>query len=133
MPASPHPCCCSPRLRPPSRKSAPDDCGNAQTQLEINDCVARDYDRADAELNAVWKKAIAEMKSIDADLPPEQSGAADALLKSQRAWIAYRDGQCEAAGFQFVGGSIRGSTVGGCLADLTRKRTAELQTFLETN
>ena len=49
-------------------------------------------------------------------------GADKALLAAQRAWIAYRDSQCELAGFEARGGSMEPMLVSGCLADLTRKR-----------
>ena len=51
-------------------------------------------------------------------------------LPAQRGWIAYRDGQCELAGFEARGGSMEPMLVSGCLADLTRKRTKELKEFI---
>ena len=59
-------------------------------------------------------------------------GAVDALKRAQRSWIGYRDGQCELAGFEARGGSMEPMLVSGCLADLTRKRTAELKSVYET-
>ena len=106
------------------------DCENAMGQQDMNACAAKDYDAADAELNAVWKQARGVAKDLDAELSEDLKGAEKALLAGQRGWIAYRDGQCELAGFEARGGSMEPMLVSGCLADLTRKRTKELKEFI---
>ena len=105
------------------------DCSNQMAQQVMNICAARDYEAADAELNAVWKQARAVAKDLDAELSDDLKGADKALLAGQRGWIAYRDGQCELAGFEARGGSMEPMLVSGCLADLTRKRKQELKQF----
>ena len=99
-------------------------------QQVMNICAYKDYEAADAELNAVWKEARTAAKDLDAELSEDLKGAEKALLAGQRGWIAYRDGQCELAGFEARGGSMEPMLVSGCLADLTRKRTKELQEFI---
>jgi uncharacterized protein YecT (DUF1311 family) len=103
------------------------DCNNAMAQQDMNACAYKDYEAADAELNAVWKEARTAAKDLDAELSEDLKGAEKALLAGQRGWIAYRDGQCELAGFEARGGSMEPMLVSGCLADLTRKRTKELK------
>jgi uncharacterized protein YecT (DUF1311 family) len=110
------------------------DCDNAMAQIEMNICAGRDYQAADMELNAVYKKALAAAQEMDVqakEMGEHYVGAVDALKRAQRAWIGYRDGQCELAGFEARGGSMEPMLVSGCLADLTRKRTAELKTVYE--
>ena len=106
------------------------DCNNQMAQQVMNICAARDYDAADTEMNAVWKQARTVAKDLDAELSVDLKGADKALLAAQRGWIAYRDGQCEVAGFEARGGSMEPMLVSGCLADLTRKRTQELKQFI---
>jgi uncharacterized protein YecT (DUF1311 family) len=48
-------------------------------------------------------------------------------VTAQRTWIAYRDAQCEAAGFQARGGTMEPMLVAGCIADITEVRTKELK------
>jgi uncharacterized protein YecT (DUF1311 family) len=105
------------------------DCNNAMAQQDMNYCAYKDYEAADAELNAVWKDARKVAKELDAELSDDLKGADKALLAAQRAWIAYRDSQCELAGFEARGGSMEPMLVSGCLADLTRKRTSQLREF----
>lgn len=110
------------------------DCDNATAQIEMNICAGRDYQAADTELNAVYKKAMAAAHEMDVqakEMGEHYVGAVDALKRAQRSWIGYRDGQCELAGFEARGGSMEPMLVSGCLADLTRKRTAELKTVYE--
>ncbi len=103
------------------------DCSKAEAQTDLNICAARDFDTADKALNAQYKKTRAAMVAIDADLDNDMKGAEKALLKAQRAWVDYRDGECEAAGFQARGGSMEPMLVSGCKADLSKKRTKELK------
>ncbi len=74
------------------------DCNNAQTQMDMNICSQRDYDKADKALNEQYKKTRAAMVAIDSDLDADLKGAEKALVKAQRAWVDYRDGECEAEG-----------------------------------
>jgi uncharacterized protein YecT (DUF1311 family) len=111
------------------------DCANQITQLDMNVCAARDYETADTELNAVYKKAMDAVREMDEqvkDLGDHYVGAVEALKRAQRAWIGYRDGQCELAGFEARGGSMEPMLISSCLADLTTKRTAELKTLYES-
>lgn len=110
------------------------DCDNAQAQQEMNFCAEKDFDAADADLNRIWKTAKAVMKKADEDVASYDEnavGAVDALMKAQRAWIDYRDGQCEAYAFQSRGGSMEPMLIMGCKADLTRERVKELEGLIE--
>ncbi|MFT4180941.1 MAG: lysozyme inhibitor LprI family protein [Rhizobium sp.] len=107
------------------------DCNNAQTQMDMNICSQRDYDKADRALNEQYKKTRAAMIATDADLNADQKGAEKALVKAQRAWVDYRDGQCEAEGFEARGGSMEPMLVSGCKATLTKQRTKELKALAD--
>ncbi|MDW9414144.1 lysozyme inhibitor LprI family protein [Sinorhizobium meliloti] len=111
------------------------DCRKAVTQMDLNICADQDYRAADAELNKTYRLAVAAMQATDkelGDIDAAYAGALEALKKAQRAWIGYRDGQCELAGFEARGGSMEPMLVSGCLAELTRKRTAELKELMES-
>jgi uncharacterized protein YecT (DUF1311 family) len=111
------------------------DCRKAVTQMDLNICADQDYRAADAELNKTYRLAVAAMQATDkelGDIDSAYAGALEALKKAQRAWIGYRDGQCELAGFEARGGSMEPMLVSGCLAELTRKRTAELKELMES-
>lgn len=108
------------------------DCTEAMNQADINICMRQDYESADLALNRVWKQARADARVLDTELEPEFRGAEEALVAAQRGWIAYRDGQCKLIGLQYQGGTMAPSAVSGCLSELTRARTTELQAFIGT-
>ena len=93
------------------------------SQQAMNRCAGESYERADKALNAQWAKVL-EAYGDDAE-------AKKLLLDGQRAWLTYRDTQCALAAFDSRGGSIWPLINSGCLADLTRKRTAELVSLLD--
>ncbi|MDI7860668.1 lysozyme inhibitor LprI family protein [Rhizobiaceae bacterium n13] len=110
-----------------AQEDPPPNCTDPQTQTDMNICANLDFQNADKALNEQYRKTREIMRSWDSDLSESAKGAEKALLKAQRAWIDYRDGHCQAVGFQVSGGSIAPLVVSNCLADLTRTRTAELK------
>ena len=116
-------------LLPWPLRAQPLDCTAPQTQIEMTGCAARDYDFADADLNAVWSSAMDMARSLDQGLPAGQVPAATILRDAQRAWIAYRDQACEAESLRVRGGSMQPQAFYICLARLTRSRTRDLADF----
>lgn len=110
---------------------APVDCQNATTQTDMNICADRDEKAADAALNAQYKKTRAASVDWDDNADGADKGAEAALLKAQRAWVAFRDAECDAEGFQAQGGSMQPMIISGCLATLTKQRTKELKDLAE--
>jgi uncharacterized protein YecT (DUF1311 family) len=89
-----------------------------QSQQGMNMCAGEAYQRADKALNAQWQKVIARYG--------DDAKAKALLLEGQRAWLTYRDAQCQMAAYDSIGGSIWPLINSGCLAELTRRRTREL-------
>ena len=100
---------------------APRPVAQAQTQFEMNEAEAKNYDKADAELNRVYAKLI---KKLD------KEGVAK-LKKSQRAWIAFRDADMAFAADSARGGSMSPMLYSGAGAQLTKERTKDLNGYLE--
>ena len=100
------------------------------------DVGTEDWQAADKALNAVWPKVRAAVKKNDAELKavdPSLVGADAALMKAQRAWIDYRDGQCEGEGFYARGGSLEPLLVTTCKTRMTSERTEELLLLIQEN
>ncbi|MCU0902363.1 MAG: lysozyme inhibitor LprI family protein [Tabrizicola sp.] len=107
------------------------DCATAMAQVDLNACAYQDWEAADAELNAAYKRAMALLQDWDANLPADERGGAQALKEAQRAWITFRDKACEAEGYAFKGGSAEPLLVYGCMRQLTIERTAHLTGMVE--
>ena len=106
-------------------------CEDQKTQLDMNICSFRDYLESDIELNQTWSRIE---RTFDRE-PKKGSGQSDfeALLEAQRAWLVYRDKQCDAEAVAFEGGSMQPTVESTCLARVTRVRTEELNALLEYN
>ncbi len=91
------------------------------TQLEMNDCAAAEFQQADGQLNAVWPQVKGYMDSI---------GQGAVLLDAQRKWIPFRDAACTAEIAPYAGGSIQPLIWYSCLTRLTRVRTFDLQELM---
>lgn len=98
----------------------------AQTQMELSGDANTDYQNADKELNAVYKKVAKEYKDDAAFIA--------ALKASEKAWIKLRDAQVkmkfpeDEPGYY---GSDYPMCVSAYMAELTRARTKELQQWLD--
>ncbi len=109
------------------------DCKNPMTQSDMNICADQDYREADKALNAQWAAIKPIVKEWDETLKSVGMvpTAEASLLKAQRAWIDYRDGQCDTAEASVQGGTMAPTIYSSCMADLTRKRTEELKSLAE--
>jgi uncharacterized protein YecT (DUF1311 family) len=108
-------------------------CEDPQAQIEMNACAALDFERADAELNAEYRAAIADARRTDRSpdngrAPGDDRPGEEATLReAQRAWVVFRDATCRLEGYGERGGSIEPMVYDGCRARLTRERTAQLR------
>jgi uncharacterized protein YecT (DUF1311 family) len=105
-------------------------CDDPRNQAEMNRCAGLDFERADAELNALWREVIAAARDADREINPEYDQAPtseEVLRQAQRAWIAFRDAHCTYEGHEARGGSMETMLYEGCRARVTRERIAQLR------
>lgn len=100
------------------------DCVATTSQNEMTLCAEQDWNAADADLNTVYKQAMAVLKDIDANLPDGEG--ANFLRQAQRDWITFRDNACAAEAYPMHGGTAEPMVIYGCRARLTRERTEGL-------
>jgi uncharacterized protein YecT (DUF1311 family) len=98
------------------------DCGSLPTQTEMSQCAGDAFSAADAALNTLYR----EMK----DRLAGDAATSDLLTKAQRAWLAYRDGECRFASSGVAGGSVYPMIWSACLEGLTRARIADFNAYL---
>lgn len=97
----------------------------AQTQSEMNAAAAKDYEKADEELNAVYQKIL---KEYDEDTVFTKN-----LKIAQRIWVQFRDAETKAMypdkepGYY---GTIHPVCLYSYLQDLTAERTEKLKVWL---
>jgi uncharacterized protein YecT (DUF1311 family) len=112
---------------------------SGQTQTEMNLCGAQEYAKADAHLNAIYRKIRDQMKSDLAEaerLKNEEDQqslrtSTDKLTSAERAWIQYRDLICGLAADAYEGGSIQQLIHSDCLREATEHHIQELKSAFE--
>jgi uncharacterized protein YecT (DUF1311 family) len=83
-------------------------------------CAAEARTEADAVLNETYQHIVAGLKNIGED------ERFNRLKTAERAWITYRDAQCQLEGSEMLGGSGEPLLVAGCLYRLISERAKAL-------
>jgi uncharacterized protein YecT (DUF1311 family) len=115
-------CAASPALADP-----PIDCADPRTTVETNFCAEKAFKAADDALNAVYQKVLAWIAESDLETPYDPASWEAALRASQRAWVAFRDADCnDLMPMEWSGGTGTTSAVLGCMIEKTKARSKEL-------
>lgn len=106
-------------------------CANANTTADIVECTGIVLKMADEQMSHAWQLALARMRHKDREAAKigatKRPTYADALLDSQRKWLAFRDSQCLLESIRMRGGSGEGYGRSNCLIEQTSKRAATLR------
>lgn len=117
-------------LQSPSAAQAGEpDCNDAQTQMDMNHCAGERFGQADAELNRIYRDVVRQEQAADRDaagMIASHPTNEEALRASQRAWLAFRDAQCEYESFEARGGSMQPMLYEDCRERMTRERIRQL-------
>lgn len=106
-----------------SLPSSADECADPQDQATMNACASKEFEAADKALNAAYHEVVRRIGS--------DHETRSALKTAQRAWIAFRDGECAFQANSVEGGSIYPMIVAGCETTLTEARTEQLKSYLD--
>src|SRR5262249_1188856 len=80
-------------------------CDKAQTQVEMNDCAAKESRAADQKLNKLYAE-------LSAKLEPERLAK---LKEAERAWVKFRDADCDFQSSIYKGGTMYPMIYSFCL------------------
>ncbi|MBT2342164.1 MULTISPECIES: lysozyme inhibitor LprI family protein [Pseudomonas] len=100
-----------------------DDCANTITQSEMNQCAAKENKAADKELNDLYKQITARLK--------DDPKAKQSLVKAQRAWIGFRDAECNFSASGVEGGSVYPLIYNDCITAQTKARVEAFKAYLK--
>lgn len=103
-------------------------CEKAMTTLEINVCASIEQKKIEAKLNKVYQRVL---KSLD---QPDSPGASysemrKSLVAAQRAWIKFREADCDAVYQKHAGGTIRTVMFIGCMQAHAEQRIKNLEDY----
>lgn len=108
-------------LGPTAGLAAEVDCSTSANQMDANICAGQEFDRVDAELNRRYATLRGKL---------DENGRRN-LVAAERAWIAFRDLECNLrTGFNTLtpdeNGTIAPMLMGQCKTALTRRRIQDL-------
>jgi len=104
----------------PALAACEDDAAN---QMELTECAGQSLARSDKALNGLYGEIMQRLGKGSAE--------AKQLVQAQRAWIAFRDAECDFAAMGVAGGSIYPMTVANCRDTLTQKRIDDFRSYLD--
>jgi uncharacterized protein YecT (DUF1311 family) len=93
-------------------------CRNVAVTVEMENCFTKAYKDADNRLNQSYSQIVKVLKPEDLER----------LKAAQRLWIQFRDATCVAESDLYQGGTASAPAYSACLEELTRQRTADLDT-----
>lgn len=102
---------------------AADNCANANDQATMNECTDKAFRASDAELNMLYKQIQGRLK--------DDPDTAKLLVAAQRAWVGFRDAECEFSSSGVAKGSIYPMTVLQCHDGMTQQRIKDFQIYLK--
>lgn len=101
------------------------DCENAMSTMEINQCAQLELETAEAEMHRYLVAALNRHEADDA--------LVESIQQAQELWEGYRQAHCDAVYTQWRDGTIRGVMSLSCKKQLTQARTHTLwESFLVT-
>jgi len=100
------------------------DCKNAMSTPEINECAAAEQKAVESKLNQVYRRVI---KSLETN--KDSAAAKDKLVLAQRAWVKFREADCDAVYENWAGGTIRTVMYIGCMRQHAEQRIKDLEGF----
>jgi uncharacterized protein YecT (DUF1311 family) len=104
------------------------DCDNASSNVEMTHCGWQEFERADAELNGIYQDAISQIRATGRDLPAGAGEWEKKLRETQRAWVAFRDLNCdELIAIEWGGGTGTSLATATCRTEMTNARIRTLR------
>jgi uncharacterized protein YecT (DUF1311 family) len=88
------------------------------TTVDSANCFGSASKEADHKLNQVYSQVLSVLR------PDDQQK----LRAAQRSWLQFRDATCTAEKSLYAGGTAASTAYLACLEEITRQRTADLQT-----
>lgn len=105
------------------------DCSNAITTMEVDICASRELEIVETDLNKAYQSL---MRGLTKPEPGEEENYALArkrLLEAQRAWVTFREADCQAQYALHASGTIRNAIYIGCMSERATQRIKELRNY----
>lgn len=117
----------------PSQATAQEniDCGYPLTNSERTYCAEKALMEAEQNMEAAYGKLHDKLVEMNDALPEHLKGSPEALEEAQAAWMTYREKDCKAYSFPFMGGTRGNDLYRNCMIVMTMQRTDDLSATFE--
>ena len=102
------------------------DCDKAFATPDLTECAAKEQKTVEVKLNSTYRKVLKELEQRD----DNHQETRKKLVAAQRAWIKFREADCDAAYQYYAGGTMRNLVHIGCMQKRAEQRIKELDDFL---
>ena len=129
---------CTVLIGAPALAQSPSEFGAVDARL--NACIARDSSNmhimachsvvqpiVDARLNSVYQAWTGALKHPAPDDAKDDAEILRRLVAAERAWIVYRDADCNLQSTSMLGGSGESNAFGDCVYAMTKARVKALE------
>lgn len=96
------------------------DCDDPQNTNESRFCASQEFEAADKRLNKAYRALTKRLEAEPLEI----------LKQSQRAWIGFRDSECEFQAYWTKGGTASPGVGTQCMAVVTKARVKQLEAYL---
>ena len=96
----------------------------AQSNVDMKECSGNAYRAADKVLNQVYAQTVAGLKVPD--LFQSNKEILRRLIASEKAWISFRDADCDLQGTSMLGGTGESLVISECYVEKTISRVKDL-------
>lgn len=97
------------------------DCTDMTSTYDVRLCLSNELEKADADLNKQYKLCMNKLDKV----------AQGKLKTAQKAWISFRDAECEYQADEMRGGTYEVVIALGCHVSETKERAEELKDCVE--
>lgn len=106
------------------------DCAKANTTPEINECAHAEQQKVEQKLNATYQAALNFLDQMDPLVKDDAVKAKAKLIEAERAWIKFREADCDAVFSLNASGTIRTVLRIGCMKSHAQSRIQDLENLM---
>lgn len=104
------------------------DCKKAISTADVVQCIAIELDKTEAKLNQAYQRLVKQLTQPDT-AQDNYTEYRNKLLKAQRAWIKFREADCDTQYTMHKSGTIRNAIYLSCKQQRAEQKIKELNNY----
>ena len=112
----------------PTLSHAKLDCKDAITTPDINQCAQTEFESVEKKLNETYRRVLKSLNKPDEEIV-SYSEIKRGLIEAQKAWVSFRQKDCDAYFTLHASGTIRTVMYIGCMQSHAEKRIKEISEY----